>query len=92
MHPKVLIGYDDTPEGEDALGLGRRISEVLDARPLVATVISHPRDGADASEFDEAVQTLLRAIVRQGSRAVSTVSTSRRSRWSTTPRQPGSTS
>jgi nucleotide-binding universal stress UspA family protein len=57
MQQKVLIGYDDTPEGEDALGLGRRICEVLDARPLVATIISHPRDGADAADFDEAVQT-----------------------------------
>jgi nucleotide-binding universal stress UspA family protein len=57
MRPKVLIGYDDTPEGEDALALGRQISEILDARPLVATIISQPRDGVDAADFDEAVQT-----------------------------------
>jgi nucleotide-binding universal stress UspA family protein len=56
MQQKVLIGYDDTPEGEDALGLGRRICEVLDARPLVATVIAHPRNGANTDEFDKAVQ------------------------------------
>ena len=74
MQQKVLIGYDDTPEGEDALGLGRRICEVLDARPLVATVISHPRNGADAGEFDRGGADVLRAVVRQGSRA------SRRSR------------
>jgi nucleotide-binding universal stress UspA family protein len=57
MRPTVLIGYDDTPEGEDALGLGGRISEILDARPLVATIIPQPRNGADASEFDKAVET-----------------------------------
>lgn len=57
MRPAVLIGYDDTPEGEDALRLGRRISEILDARPLVATIISQPRHEADASEFEEAVET-----------------------------------
>ena len=62
MRPTVLIGYDDTPEGEDALGLGRRISEILDARPLVATIISQPRDGADASEFDKAVQTYCESV------------------------------
>ena len=56
MRPKVLIGYDDTPEGEDALELGRRICEVLDATPLVATVIAHPRNGAETDEFDKAVQ------------------------------------
>jgi nucleotide-binding universal stress UspA family protein len=55
MRPKVLIGYDGSPEGEDALGLGRRISEVLDARALVATVITQPRNGAEAGEFDAAV-------------------------------------
>jgi nucleotide-binding universal stress UspA family protein len=57
MKSKVLIGYDGTPQGDDALRLGRRLSEVLDARPLVATVISHPRDGAEEGEFDRAVMT-----------------------------------
>jgi nucleotide-binding universal stress UspA family protein len=52
---KVLIGYDGSPEGEDALGLGRELSEVLDARPVVTTVIAHPRDGTDEAEFDNAV-------------------------------------
>src|SRR5678816_3853490 len=58
MRATVLIGYDDTPEGEDALGLGRRISEILDASPLVATIIPQPRDGADPSEFDKAREHL----------------------------------
>ena len=57
MDSKVLIAYDGTPQGDDALGLGRRLSEILDARALVATVISHPRDGTDQGEFDRAVGT-----------------------------------
>ena len=57
MQQKVLIAYDGTPEGDDALGLGRLLCEALDARPLVTTVISHPRNGTDGREFDEAVQT-----------------------------------
>lgn len=55
MRPKVLIGYDGSPEGEDALGLGRSLSQVLDARPIVTTVIAHPRHGTNEDEFDEAV-------------------------------------
>jgi nucleotide-binding universal stress UspA family protein len=55
MHSKILIGFDGSPEGEDALRLGRKISEVLDARTIVATVISHPPHGVEDGEFDEAV-------------------------------------
>jgi nucleotide-binding universal stress UspA family protein len=55
MEPKVLIGYDGSPQGDDALGLGRRLSEILGARPVVATVISHPRAGVEESAFDQAV-------------------------------------
>jgi nucleotide-binding universal stress UspA family protein len=55
MSQKVLIGYDGSAEGEDALRLGRRLSELLGARPLVATVISHPREKIDPDEFDKAV-------------------------------------
>lgn len=55
MKPKVLIAYDGSPEGDDALDLGRRMSELLDARPVVATVISRPHKATDPGEFDKAV-------------------------------------
>ena len=55
MRAKVLIGYDGSPQGEDALGFGRRITEVLDAAPVVTMVIAHPRHGTDEREFDDAV-------------------------------------
>jgi nucleotide-binding universal stress UspA family protein len=55
MRPKVLIGYDGSPEGEDALGLGRSLSQVLDARPIVTTVIAHPHHATNEDKLDEAV-------------------------------------
>ena len=55
MLPKVLIGYDGSPQGDDALWFGRSLSEVLDARPIVTTVIAHTRHGQEETEFDEAV-------------------------------------
>ncbi len=55
MRAKVLIAYDGSPQGEDALGFGRRITEVLDAAPVVTMVIAHPRHGTDEREFDDAV-------------------------------------
>jgi nucleotide-binding universal stress UspA family protein len=56
VRSKVLLGYDGSPQGEDAFGVGRRLSEVLDARPIVTTVIAHPRHGTEESKFDEAVE------------------------------------
>jgi nucleotide-binding universal stress UspA family protein len=55
VQPKDLIGYDGSPEGEDALELGRGLSQVLDARTIVTTVVAHPPHGTDEREFDEAV-------------------------------------
>jgi nucleotide-binding universal stress UspA family protein len=55
MQSKVLIGYDDSSEGDDALVLGQRLSEILDASPVVTFVIAHPRHDTDKRKFDEAV-------------------------------------
>jgi nucleotide-binding universal stress UspA family protein len=55
MHLKVLIGYDGSPQGADALRLGRLISGALEATPVVTTVVSHPREGVEESELDAAV-------------------------------------
>ena len=38
MTNKIIIGYQDTPQGHDALALGELLAETLDARPLAATV------------------------------------------------------
>lgn len=55
MSSKVLIAYDGSPQGEDALRFGRRIAEVLDASPVVTMVIAHPRHGTDEREFENAL-------------------------------------
>jgi nucleotide-binding universal stress UspA family protein len=37
----VLIGYEPTDQGRDALALGRIFSEAVGARPLIATALPH---------------------------------------------------
>jgi nucleotide-binding universal stress UspA family protein len=48
---KLVIGFNGTSQGEDALELGRVLGEGLDAQPAVAVVAHLPR-GADQSELD----------------------------------------
>lgn len=38
MERKIIIGYQDTPQGRDALALGELLCESLNARPVAATV------------------------------------------------------
>jgi nucleotide-binding universal stress UspA family protein len=38
MNRKLIIGYQDTPQGHDALALGEVLAQALNARPLTATV------------------------------------------------------
>ena len=53
---KIVIGYNGTPQGEDALALGRVLGEALDAVAAVAVVAHYPRrapeDERDASLAD----------------------------------------
>jgi nucleotide-binding universal stress UspA family protein len=55
MPHKILIGYDGSSQGDDALGFGWNLSQILDARPIVTTVIAHTRHGVEEKDFDEAV-------------------------------------
>ncbi len=55
MPRKVIIGYNDSPQGEDALDLGHQLAGALDATALVTIVVQHPPRGADEDEFDAAV-------------------------------------
>lgn len=56
MPRKVIIGYDGSEHGEDALVLGGLFAEVLGASPLVAAALPHPGRGLDG----EAVEATLR--------------------------------
>src|SRR5687767_2070029 len=55
MRRTVLIGYDGTPHGADALDLGRDLAEALGAQLMVTTVVRHPHLGADKEKFEAAV-------------------------------------
>jgi nucleotide-binding universal stress UspA family protein len=55
MQRKIIIGVNDSPQGADALSLGRALGTSLDAVALVATVLKQPRHSVDQSELDEAV-------------------------------------
>jgi nucleotide-binding universal stress UspA family protein len=52
---KIVIGYNDSPQGEDALALGRVLCEALDAVAAVAVVTHVPRQ-AKGSEVDASVE------------------------------------
>jgi nucleotide-binding universal stress UspA family protein len=52
---KLLIGYDGSENGEDALALGRVLAEVLEADPLVATVMQNPLNVLNAEELEMAL-------------------------------------
>jgi len=39
----VIVGFDGSPQAEDALGLGRRLAEAISARLVVANVFFLPR-------------------------------------------------
>lgn len=38
----IVIAFDDSESGEDALALGRVLAEVLDAKPIAVTVVRFP--------------------------------------------------
>jgi nucleotide-binding universal stress UspA family protein len=42
MERKIIIGFEDTQQGRDALALGQVLSEVTAARPIVVTVYPWP--------------------------------------------------
>jgi len=52
---KILIGFDGTPQGEDALALGHLLSRALEATPVVTTVVRHPRHGVEESDYEAAL-------------------------------------
>lgn len=46
----IVIGYDGSPQGEDALALGRALGEALDAIVAVAVVAHYPRHAPKDSD------------------------------------------
>jgi nucleotide-binding universal stress UspA family protein len=55
MTGKLVIGYEPTPQGEDALALGALLAEALEARPIVATVLPLPRNLMSSEDLERAI-------------------------------------
>lgn len=67
MERKIIIGYDLEPGGDDALRLGRSFAEVLDAQPVVFTVLPWPRYLMGLEDLEKQVDAETRdrfAVVR----------------------------
>jgi nucleotide-binding universal stress UspA family protein len=69
MTRQIVIGYDGSPHGEDALALGRVLAEVLAAEALVVVVIRIPdhlveREQAEAAADREAAPLVAAATQR----------------------------
>jgi nucleotide-binding universal stress UspA family protein len=60
MERKIVIGYEPTTSGNDALHLGRLLAEVLAATPVVATVVPRNRsfEGMDGATFADVEHAL----------------------------------
>jgi nucleotide-binding universal stress UspA family protein len=52
---RLIIGYNGTPQGEDALELGSVFAKALDAAVTVAVVVHYPRRHAEPGELEDAV-------------------------------------
>ncbi len=55
MTRKMIIGYQDTPQGHDALALGELLAGVLSTRPLAATVLPWSRQLMDKADLERAL-------------------------------------
>lgn len=60
MERTIVIAYEDTPRGRDAVALGRTLAKVLSASPIVATVFSWPRGGVRPEDLDDAIAAATR--------------------------------
>ena len=56
MKRKIIIGYDGSAGGEDALRFGKQLCEAVNATPFVASCVVWPRYLFDPPELGEAVE------------------------------------
>ncbi|MQA75248.1 MAG: hypothetical protein GEU88_13045 [Solirubrobacterales bacterium] len=56
MACRIIIGYGETRQSEDALALGQLMAGVLAARPVVATVLPWPRDLMSPADLERALE------------------------------------
>jgi nucleotide-binding universal stress UspA family protein len=69
MPKGVVIGYIDSPEGEDALGLGHQLARAIGGAAILTVVVEHPRHGVDEEQFEAAVSEYCgRLLAKAGER------------------------
>ena len=56
MNRKIIIGYQDTNQGKDALALGEILAVVLAARPIAATVLPWSKQVLSKSDLEAALR------------------------------------
>jgi nucleotide-binding universal stress UspA family protein len=56
MQRKILIGYEPTSQGDDALALGAVMAEIVAATPLVARVMRWPRNLMSPEDLQHALR------------------------------------
>ncbi|HSI80995.1 MAG TPA: universal stress protein [Solirubrobacterales bacterium] len=57
MERQLIIGYDGSANGDDALELGRMLASELDAQPLVVTVVPHLQHLLGSSKLGPALDS-----------------------------------
>lgn len=65
MDRKIVIGFDGSDGGRDALRLGKQLCEVFDASPLVASCVVFPKYLMDSPELDIAVEEDTRPLFEE---------------------------
>ena len=56
MARRIVIGFEETEQGKDALALGQALARALGATPLVATVLPWPGDLAGMADVQSAME------------------------------------
>ena len=64
---KVVIAHDGSERGDDAVALGREITGILGATPLVITVLRGPADLAAEPESDRAAEAAAAEVLNAAS-------------------------
>ncbi len=57
MQLPLVIGFEDSAEGSDALALGAQLAQALDARPLIASVATIPEGVLSLGELMAGLRT-----------------------------------
>ncbi len=56
MTTSVIIGYEDSEEGRDAVALGAELARALDLKPLIAHALTLPDDALNEAESQVALE------------------------------------